>query len=123
MVDKKKKFGYELIKFYKGFLLGSSDAVKTLAKIEKNYPKEYMILKELKDDPKAIIQLSNKLPDNVRNVLFSIIIESSTFGERMNRLFDLTQKQKEDLAKEIDDFAERVEKELNELEEILKGEK
>jgi len=113
--DKRKEFGLELIKFYKGFLLGSSDAVKSLAKIEKKYPNEYKILKELKDDPKVIVQLANKLPEDVRNVLFSIIVESSALGEKMNRLFDLSQKEKEKLAKEIDDFANRVEKDLNKL--------
>lgn len=115
MADKQKKFGIELIKFYKEFLTGSSGAVKTLANIEKEYPKEYKIVKELKDDPNAIVQLSDKLPDDVKNILFSIIIESSVLGGKMNRLFDLSQKEKEELAKRIDEFATKIETELTKL--------
>ena len=110
-----KKFGIELIQFYKEFLLGTSKAVELLAKIEKKYPTEYRVMKELKDDPKAIAKLSTDLPDDVKTVFFSIVMESSMLGERMNKLFDLDKKAKEQLSKDIKGFAERVEKEIGEL--------
>lgn len=115
MVNKKKEFALELIKFYKEFLIGSSEAVSILAKIEKKYPKEYEILKELKDDPRAITELTKKMSNEEREVFLLIVVEASALGQKINKLFDLTQKEKENLAKEIEDFANRVEKKLSGL--------
>jgi hypothetical protein len=110
-----KNFGIELIKFYKEFLLGTAKSVKILADIEKKYPDSYKIIRELKDDPKAIIELSDSIPDDVKMVLFSIFVEASTLGQRMNRLFDLSKKEKEELSKDLEKFSDKVEKELDKL--------
>jgi DNA repair ATPase RecN len=115
MVEIKKEFGLSLIQFYKEFLLGTAKSVSLLAEIEKKYPEQYQTIKELKDDPKAITQLSEKMPEEVKTFLYSTIIETSTLGSRMNRLFDLTQVEKEKLSKDMCDFAERFEKKVNEL--------
>ena len=59
-IERRKEFGLALIGFYKEFLLGTSKSVQLLAGIEKRYPKEYEIIKQLKDDPQAISELSEK---------------------------------------------------------------
>lgn len=112
---KDKEFGIELIRFYKEFLLGTSKSVEILAEIERKHPKEYQIIRELKDDPKAIILLTDKLPDDVRKTLLSIMVESSVLAQRMNMLFELSQSDKEKLSKDIKTFSEKVEKDLTEM--------
>ncbi|MCD6229973.1 MAG: hypothetical protein J7K00_04160 [Candidatus Diapherotrites archaeon] len=111
----KEEFGIEMIKFYKEFLIGSSKSVELLANIEKKFPKEYEVIKELKDDPKVLVSLSSEVPDNVKTVLFSVLVEASLLGSRMNKLFDLTNEEKETLATDIDKFAKKIEKELGGL--------
>ncbi len=117
MMDEKdiKEFSGYLINFYKEFLLGTSKSVEILAKIEKEYPEEYKMLKELKDDPAAIAKLSDKIPDDVRTVFYFIVMESSGLAERMNKVFELSQEDKVILAKDIRKFSERVKNELNRL--------
>ncbi len=113
--EKTKEFGIELIKFYKEFLLGSSKAVELLASIEHKYPKNYKIIRELKDDPKAIVALSSNMSNEVKTVLFSIFVEASTLATRMNKLFDLSEAEKKTLAKDINTFADRIETQLSGL--------
>jgi len=115
MFDREKKFTLDLIKFYKGFLLGSAESVGMLAKIEKKYPKEYKLLKEVKDDPTAITELTKKMNDKEKDVFILTVVEASQLGQKMNKLFDLSQKDKESLAKEIEIFAEKVEVKLKDL--------
>jgi len=110
-----KEFGGYLINFYKEFLLGTSKSVEILAKIEKEYPEEYKILKDIKDDPTVIAKLSDKIPDDVKTILYSIIVESSALAEKMNKVFELSQEDKESLAKDIRKFSERVNNELKKL--------
>ncbi len=110
-----KEFGIELIKFYKGYLVGSAEAIESLAKIEKEYPKEYKIVKRIKDDPSAIMQLTDEISEDAKQILFFIMIRASSIGTKINNVFDLTQKEKEKLAKNIRVFSETVEEKLTEM--------
>ncbi len=115
VMSDEKKFALELIRFYKEFLLGSSKSVVILADMEKKYPEQYQRLKQTKDNPQRLIELTIQMPDEVKETFLLIIVEGSVIGQKMNRLFDLSQDEKEKLAKEIEDFASRVDTKLKAL--------
>jgi len=110
----KSNFSKELIKFYTEFLVGSANAIATLAKIEKDYPKEYKLFRELKDDPITFSRLT-KMPEEIKDAFLIIILEGSSIGQRANKLFDLSRKEKEDLVKDMREFAKKVEDRLGTL--------
>lgn len=113
--EDKNRFGIELIKFYKEFLLGSSKAVLQLAKIEQDFPEQYKVIRSLKDDPEAIFEMTTKLPSEVKDTLILVIVKSSAIGRKMNQLFDLNVEQKKELASEIEKFSTDVENKLGGL--------
>jgi len=120
MVSKKKRnkgdaFILDLIKFYGDFLVGTSNAVKTLADIERKYPTEYKILRVSKDNPDLILQLGEKLPETEKYVLFSIMVKSSNLGSRANKLFDLSQKEKLKLVRDMKKFSQEVQRDITKL--------
>jgi predicted flavoprotein YhiN len=114
-MGKEKEFGLELIKFYKSYLTGSADAIESLAIIEKKYPKEYKLVKQTKDDPSAIMQLTNELSDEAKETFLYIMIRASSLGSKLNNVFDLSQQDKEKLAKDIREFSLTVEKKITGL--------
>lgn len=109
------EFGIALIKYYKSFLTGTSEAIKELAEIQSKYKKEYAIIRELKDDPRVFVKLSDDMPPEVKQVLFSIIIEASLIGEKANKLYDLSPQEQQKLADSMVQFGNKVEVELNKL--------
>lgn len=113
--EKQKKFGFALINFYKEFLLGSSKAVGQLSNIQKEFPEHYKVMKELKDDPQAIEEITSGLPEEIKDTLLLIIIKASAIGKRMNNLFDLSIDEQKKLSEDINKFAEDVEKRMGAL--------
>jgi hypothetical protein len=109
------KFGKELIVFYKEFLLGSSKAVEQLAQIQKEYPEQYKIIREMKDDPEMIEQITMNLSEDVKDTLLLVIVKASTIGKRMNNLFELNSDEQKKLSEDIKKFSEYVEKRISDL--------
>ena len=114
-VKRSREFTLELIKFYKSFIGSSSDAIKILVNIQKNYENEYKIMEELKDDPTILDELTNKLSPEEKNALILVFVKASGIGRKMNKLFELSVNEKEALIDELNKFAEFVEKTLKEL--------
>jgi len=110
--ENQEKFGEELIIFYKEFLLGSSKAVEQLAQIQKDFPKQYELIKQMKDDPEMIEQITVGLSEEVKDTLLLVIVKASSMGKRMNNLFDLSADEQKTLAEDIQKFSIYVEKRM-----------
>jgi hypothetical protein len=113
-MTQKKEFAIKLIEFYKSTITSSIQSIKILAEIQRNFPKEYEIMEELKDDPSIVDQLADVLPQEEKDTMILIFIKASAIGRRMNKLFDLTVEEKEKLIKDLEDFAEFAEKRMKE---------
>lgn len=116
MTDKKtKEFGIKLIEFYKEFLLGTAKSVKILSEIQDKYGEQYEILNSVKDDPLAINEIASKLDSEQKDALFYVVLGASGLAVRLNKLFELSQEQKEKLSNDIETFSKEVEVKLKKL--------
>ena len=106
------EFADEIIKFYKSFIVSSASAIQILARIQKNFPDQYKVMNELKDDPSVIEQLTVKMTPKQVETLLLIIMKASNLGRRSQNLFDLSVEEKEKLVKDLRDFARYVENAL-----------
>ena len=116
MSDKEpdKSFVYDLIQFYKDFIAGNSNAIKTLATIQESHPDQYELLLQLKDDP-SIIGESKLLNENEKTLMLIIILRASKLARKSQNLFELSVKDKRQLAEDLETFAKFVEEKMKEL--------
>lgn len=122
MVEDRKKFFEELIKFYKTTLLGTAESVKTLVDIEKRFPENYLKLKEATFNPEKIEEILASMTEEEKETFLLVFTKASLISRKLNKLFDLDVEEKTKLAKEIEDFVKFTERKLKELTTSRQGE-
>jgi len=117
------EFLIELIKFFKGSICGTADSVNTLANIQKKFPEEYKEIQKSRLDPSKIDVIMEKMNPEEKDVFLLIYAKSSYIAPKLNRVFDLSLKEKQELAETITNFATYVEEKLTSLVKGVNGEK
>lgn len=110
MAKREEEFIKALTEFYGLFLGNVSRAILKLAEIQKKYKDEYNSLKELQTDPSKIEKYLDNLTDEQRGFLLRLFVKMARFEARLSRLFELSVKEKRELAKEIEEFSEEIKK-------------
>lgn len=117
--DKEKveaiKFFNELLEYYQSSMGGAIDSIDKIAEIQKNYPEQYEIFKNLSKDTNLILQLGKKLSDTQKTILFELFIKSASLSERMRILIELTYKEKKILSEDLKEFSDGLIEKIKEL--------
>ena len=113
--ERQIKFMIELIKFFKGSVCGTADSVKTLAKIQENFPEEYKDLQASRMDPTQMEEIMENIPKEDRDILLLVYVKMSYIAPRMTKLYDLSVKDKNILAADMEEYGAFVESELKKL--------
>ena len=112
---REEKFVLELIEYLEFSIIGTADSVKKLAQIEKNYKKEYDIYRKSKLDPAQLDTLIKNASPELKNTLLIIFAKSSYIAPKLNKVFDLSLEEKEELSKTMEEFGKFVKAELKKL--------
>ena len=117
---KDEEFLNELLIFYQSSMKGLIGSVKQIAKVQKDYPKQYVIFKQLNKEPSLLIELGKGLSDKEKAILFELLIKSESLSKKMNVLFELSYEEKNILAKEIESFSKELIKIIDDLKKTKK---
>lgn len=109
-----KGFVKDVVEFYDKFLTNISDTLVVLADIQEKYKKQYNELKDIQKDPSKLINLTNEISDEERRILLDLLITVSSFESRLMRLYDLSPKDKKQLAEDIKHFLSKFKGVINE---------
>lgn len=113
-MERKRELLKRLISFYRDYISGSAKAVDTLADIQEDFSDFYEIIDKVKSDPTLIDQVMAEMSEHDKETFLLILIKASMLGERMNKLFDLSVEEKRELAKDLREFSEFVDRTLTE---------
>jgi len=108
----KIKFIDMFAKFYGEYFLSTAKAVELLADIQKEFKEDYDKIRKFSEDPDAINEIIDKLPEEKQALLLKLLLRAGKFGKSMINLFDSKEEEKRKLAKELKDFGENIAKEL-----------
>ena len=106
--EKSEKFVELLSDFYKKFFESVSGAVDSLADIERDYPEDYIKIKEFADNPDSIGELTEELSLEKQAILLKILLKSGKFAKDFINLLNLDEAQKRKLSKDLTDFAKEI---------------
>lgn len=109
------KFFNDLLDYYQLSIGGVIGSIDKIAEIQKNYPEQYQIFKNLSRDTNLILQLGKKLSDTQKTILFELLIKSASLSERINILTELTYREKKILSKDMKEFSEELIEKIKEL--------
>ncbi len=112
MGETNREFAINLIEFYKESLCNSASSIKKLSVLQKKFPKDYEVFKQSSLDPNLLPNILSKLDDESRGILVDIYFKQDTLSKKAHLLFQMTPKEKDDYAKELEDFGELVDKKL-----------
>lgn len=104
----KEGFLIDFIGFYNDFLCGTSKAIKKLSKIQSNYKDDYKYLKEIQRNPDALLKILNNLEDKQKLILYEIFTKSASLSNRTRILFELNDKEQEQLADDLEKFSKEL---------------
>lgn len=114
----KSNFIDKFAKFYGEYFTNTSKTVVLLADIQKEFGEEYNAIKEFGNDSKSINELIEKLPPEKQNLLLKMLLKAGKFGKDMVNLFESSEEEKRELAKELKDFGDLITKEIITLKKI-----
>ncbi|MBU1203648.1 MAG: hypothetical protein KKG60_01110 [Nanoarchaeota archaeon] len=107
----KIKFIDMLAKFYGEYFSNTAKAVELLAEIQKEFKEDYDRIRNFNEDPDAINDIIDKIPEDKQALLLKLLLRAGKFGRSMVNLFDSKEEEKRRLAKELKEFGENIAKE------------
>jgi len=113
------QFVIEFISFYKEFVGSASKYLRSLAEIQKKYPKLYETFKDFEMEPTNIMKLYDKMDANIRSRFLNVLFNTMALSQKVNtNIFILTSKEQLKLAEEIEQFMKMTENIINEIKEL-----
>ena len=104
--ERQVRFSKELLIFYKELVGGIAPAIRTLAEIQENFPKEFDKFSRVKGSPSMTIGIVDKAPTEVKEDLLLMLYKSSELGNKIDNLFSLSLTDKKQLAKDLKRLSE-----------------
>ena len=104
--ERQVRFSKELLIFYKELVGGIAPAIRTLAEIQENFPKEFDKFRGVKGSPSMTIGIVDKAPTEVKEDLLLMLYKSSELGNKIDNLFSLSLADKKQLAKDLKRLSE-----------------
>lgn len=107
------KFISELIEYYELSMGDISKSIGKLAQIQDDYPKEYEEFLKISQRPDFLLEI--KISDQIKNILFELLLKSSTLTQKLNKLLDLTSSEKKALAEELEKYVKELKKKFEDI--------
>lgn len=115
--ETEREFLKEFMDFYKRFMESSSGAIEQLADIQEEYPDQYHLFQEVQHDPSEVLDATEEMSEEKKNMLLTLIVRASNLGQRTNNIFQMSSDEKRELSEDLTDFGEFVETQIEELSE------
>ncbi len=112
-VKNTKQFIAELLEYYKMSMSDIAVSIQKLSEIQKKYALEYEDFKNVSERPEILLTLD--LNDQEKNILFELLLKSSSLINKISKLLSLTPTEKEELSKDIKAYTEELSNKIKEI--------
>jgi len=110
------EFSTAMIQFFDSSIKNGSTPIRMLADIQENFPEQYDVMLKLREDPSLITE-NDSIPEQVKSAMLLIVLKASKLGAESQRIYEMSAKEKRDLADKLDEFSKFIK---SKLEEVMK---
>jgi len=124
-LEKQAEFLLRLMDFMRTYTQAVADAIRKLAELQEDLPKQYKRFKEFIENPAMVTEILEKIPDEYREKimvkLFNIFMKINVLTYKIRKVYDLDLKEQKALADAIEDLVMSIDETYNWIKELSEG--
>ncbi len=114
--DTRQEFVTYIITFFDASVASGATPIRVLADIQEKFPEQYAVMLKIREDP-SLITDNDSIPEKVKSTMLLIVLKASKLGSESQRVYEMSVKEKRDLADKLEEFSKFIKEKVADLAE------